>query len=267
MRILALALAVPLALLSFGCHTLHETSSSAPVTAETADKEGDSGADEKETKADKVKKAERALDDARVELKIARQECEAASRKQKDTLEESEYERAKAHEALDLFRKVTKPLELKKLELSYDRSKNNVEEEKAKLEELLSMYRKEDFASATKELVLARGRKGLEFANRSLEHDQIEAAMARDTELPRKDGDLDLAVRKAENALREAKAEQAKLSDENELKLRKAERAVDDAEKDLAKQKAAKEPAAKTDKAKKEASEPKEMKDAKAAKT
>jgi hypothetical protein len=99
------------------------------------------------------------------------------------------------------------------------------------------MYKKEDFAALTKELVLNRGKKNLEFANRSLEHEKIEAATTRDVELPRKEKDLQLALRKAENKLREEKAEQLKMADENELKLRKAERAVDDAEKAVAKMK------------------------------
>lgn len=262
MRIRDIALVVPLAALSFSCSSMHATSATTSETAAAESKEsGDDPAEEKESKADKVKKAERALDDARVELKIARQECEAASRKQKDETEEAEYELGKAREALDLFQKTAKPLELQKLQLNYDRSITNVEEEKAKLEELLSMYKKEDFASATKELVLMRGKKGLEFANRSLEQDRIEAEATRNIELPRKEKDLELALHKAENTLRESKAEQAKLSDENELKLRKAERAVDDAEKDLAKQKSAKDPNEKKDP--KAAKETKETKAAK----
>ncbi|MDZ4774456.1 MAG: hypothetical protein SGI72_15115 [Planctomycetota bacterium] len=249
MKLLDLALVVPLFTLAPSCASLKsDAADKALVDADAAKEEGDEG-DEKESPADKLKKAERALEDARVELKIARMDTQAAERKQKDAIEEAEYEVAKTKEALDVFKKVAKPLEQDKLKLSWDRSVQNVEETKAELEELMAMYKKEDFASLTRELVLSRGKKRLEFANRGLEHDKIEASVATDVELPRKEKDLDLELKKAENGLREARAEQSKLTDENEFKLKKAERAVDDAEKDLAKVKTKAAKAAKETKA------------------
>src|SRR6185436_18900329 len=106
--------------------------------------------DEKDAAAEKVKKSERALEDARAELKITRQECQAAERKQKDEITDAEYGVAKAKEALEVFQKTTKPLELDKLKLSWDRSVENVEETKQELEELMAMYKKEDLAKLTK---------------------------------------------------------------------------------------------------------------------
>ena len=100
------------------------------------------------------------------------------------------------------------------------------------------MYKKEEFAALTKELVINRGKKNLEFANRNLQQEETELAQTRDVELPRKEKDLQMALHKAENKLREEKAAQEKMADENELKLRKAERAVDEAQKELDKLKA-----------------------------
>ena len=235
MQLKHLALVLPLVAFAPSCSTLKgDAGDKSHATADKSEAADDEG-DEKDSQADKQRKAERELEDARVELKIARQECQAADRKQKDEIEDAEFDLAKAREELEQFQKVTKGLELDKLKLSLERSVQGVDETKAELEELLSMYQKEEFASATTELVLMRGRKRLEFANRGLEVDTVEAAATRDVELPRKNKDLEMGLKKSENSLREARAAAAKLLDENELKLKKAERAVDDAERDLAK--------------------------------
>jgi hypothetical protein len=233
MRFIELCCLVPLSLLAFSCQSTHTGADPAPADKTEAKAKPDKGDDDKDAKEDKVKKKEHELDDARMQLKIARQDTQAAERKQKDDVEDAQYGMEKAREALEQFQKVTRPLELAKDELGYDRAKERVEESKQELEELMSMYKKEEFAALTKELVVNRGKKNLEFANRSLQQQEIERAQSRDVELPRKEKDLQLALHKAENKLREEKAEQEKLADENELKLRKAERAVDDAQKEL----------------------------------
>ncbi|MBL8860230.1 MAG: hypothetical protein JNL28_17105 [Planctomycetes bacterium] len=238
MKLRDLACLIPLVLLAASCNTLKSDTADKEPAAAKAEQADKDGKEDKESQADKQRKAERELEYARVELKIARQECQAAERKHKDEIEAAEFDLVKAREELDQFQKVAKGLELDKVKLSLERSVQNVDETKAELEELLSMYKKEEFASATKELVLMRGRKRLEFANRALEQDKIEASTTRDFELPRKQRDLEMALKKSENSLREARAEQVKLADENELKLKKAERAVDDAERELAKLKA-----------------------------
>lgn len=250
MKLSHLALVLPLLAFAPACNSLKSDSRPAGATAALEETAGDKqDGDEEETTADKLKKAEHGLEDARAELKIARQECQAGERKQKDEVEEAEYGLAKAREALEVFQRVAKPLELSKIELSLDRSAQSVQEIKQELEEIMAMYKKEDFASLTKELVISRSKKRLEFENREMEHEKTRAATERDVEIPRKEKDLDLEVKKAEAALREARAEQAKSADENELKMKKAERAVDDAEKELAKLKAqaAKEKAASKD--------------------
>jgi hypothetical protein len=272
MKLLDLVFALPLVALVPSCAS--PTASAAEPDAKSAEAGGDKEPkkgdedDEKDSPADKVKKAEFALDDARLELKISRQECQAAERKQKDEITEAEYKLAKSKEALDVFQKTTKPLELDKLKLSWDRSVQNVEESKQELEELMAMYKKEDLATLTKELVLNRGKKRLDFANRNLEHDKVEAATTREVELPRKEHDLDLEVKKAENNLREERASRDKLADQNELKMKKAEREVDEAEKNLAKAKAKAAKAKEKEAAKdgKDAKETKDAKDTKAAK-
>jgi hypothetical protein len=238
MRFYELACLLPLAVLAPACQST--SSSAAKPDAPAKAKPGGDG--DEDSKEEKIKKKERELEDARLQLTIAKMEAQAAERKAKDEIEEAEYNLGKAKEALDTFQKVTRNLELSKAALGFDRARQRAEESKAELEELMSMYKKEEFAALTKELVLARGQKNLEFANRALEQQRTEQAATRDVELPRKEKDLQLALHKAENKLREEKAEQQKLSHENELKMRKAERAVDDADKAVAKMKSAAEP-------------------------
>jgi len=237
MRFLDLCCLVPLSLLVLACQSTQSAAKDAPTDKTEAKAKSDKGEDDKDAKEEKTKKKQRELDDARLQLTIARLETEAADRKEKDDLQDAEYGMEKAREALEQFQKVTRPLELAKAQLSFDRVQERAEESKQELEELMSMYKKEEFAALTKELVVNRGKKNLEFANRNLEQEATEMAHTRDVELPRKEKDLQMALHKAESKLREEHKEQEKLVSENELKLRKAERAVDDAEKELEKMK------------------------------
>lgn len=220
------------------CSSMHATPESGSGKTAASDdgakaKSKDDADDEKDSNEDKAKKKERDVADARIQLSITQKDCEAAERKQKDEVEEAEYGMGKAREALEHFQKVTRKLEEEKAQLGVDQAKNRVEEQKQNLEELMSLYKAEDFAAVTKEKVIGRGQKQFEFANRNLAQEEVELATTRDVELPRKEKDLELALHKAENKLREEKFEQAKLAQENELKLRKAERAVDDGQQEL----------------------------------
>jgi hypothetical protein len=85
--------------------------------------------------------------------------------------------------------------------------------------------------------VINRSKKQLEFGNRSVENATKELESKRDFELPKKEKDLQLALTKAENGLREAKAEQTKWNEEKELKLRKSDQSMEDLEKEIKKMK------------------------------
>jgi hypothetical protein len=216
-----------------------ETKSSAAVADDSKGKED---GDEPSAK-DKLAKAEREVENNRLELKIAQAEAEASARKSQDEVDEKEHALQEATSALDQFMKNERELELSKVKLGLDRATWRLEAEKQELAELEAMYQKDDVATLTKELVLQRGRKGVEFAERDLGHEQREASATREFELPKKQRALEQEKREKENALREAKAEKQKSADEIELKLRKARAELEDAEKALTK---AREKAAKT---------------------
>ncbi len=90
------------------------------------------------------------------------------------------------------------------------------------------MYKKEDFASLTKELVIQRGKKSLEFAQRGLELAKKSQEQLVSHELAKKELELDQAVERAEKALLEANAKKEKCAAECKLKAMKADHHVDE---------------------------------------
>lgn len=222
-------LVLPLTFSFVACESMPR-SESTEVAAEA--EEGDEEADDSK---EEVAKAERALEDAKIELRIANAEAEGAARKAADEIDGAETALRVATEALDQFMKAERDLELSQVTLDLDQASWRVEAEKQELAELEAMYKRDDVATLTKELVLQRGKKGVEFAERGLAHEQRQAAAKRDFELPRKQRELEFEKKEHENALREARAEAATGKDGIELKLRKAKAEVDDAEKALAK--------------------------------
>lgn len=249
MRLVDLVLVLPFVSFAAACTSTVERPSKGEVVASVAEpkdgskpdaKSGESGGD-KESKSEKIEKKARALDDAKLELKISGMECDAQTRKAKDAVEDARLVREKAKDALDHFQRIDKELETKKAELDFERAKWGTEENKQELDELMAMYKKDEVATLTKELVIGRGKKRLEFANRNIEHAQKELSIKLDFEIPRKEKDLQRALDKAEAGLREALAEQSKQEKENELKLRRHEHSVDDLEKEIKKLKESKE--------------------------
>jgi len=235
MKRFLLLCALPLTLWTASCESMPSSKSEAPaVDAAASGDKGKEDSDEPSAK-DKVAKAEREVEDGRIELKIAQAEAESAARKAQDDVDDAEHSLQEATNALDQFMKNEREFELSKVKLGLDRASWRLEAEKQELAELEAMYQKDDVAALTKELVLQRGRKGVEFAERELAHEQREASATREFELPKKQREMEQEKREKENALREAKAEKQKSVDEIELKLRKARAGLEDAEKALAK--------------------------------
>jgi len=233
MKQLILLLALPMSLLFAGCESMPKESE-----RETAKVEADADDDAVAEAQEELTKAERAVQDARLELKIAQAETESTARKAQDEVESSENAVKVASDTLDHFLKAERDLELSEVQLGLDRATWRLEAERQEMAELEAMYQKDDVATLTKELVLQRGKKGVEFAERELAHEQREASMKREFELTQKLRELELEKRAKENALRETRAEQARSKDEIELKLRKARAQVEDAEKALTKARA-----------------------------
>lgn len=233
-------LLVPALALVAACASTSKTTSTSDSPTAKSDSKSDSKADAKakddaEEKAEKLKKKERELTYARAELKIARLGEEADVRESKSSIEECEHKLSVAMKDRDNFKKVEQPMKLTESQLGYDRAAQRMKEAQEELNELKSMYKQEEIATLTKELVLSRGEANLAFAKRSLELEQQRMANLRDHDLAKKQKEVDLAVEKAERTLKEAKEKQTKSVAEAELKRMKGEHKIDEIETEIAK--------------------------------
>lgn len=210
----------------------HETVAPAPVVAEEAAAQVEK-ADEAKDKKKEIAAKTRELEFARLELKIEKQKLAAAARKAQDEVETSEYAFKKAAAALEQFDKVEQPLALAQAQLSLDRATWGMEEDRQELAELQKLYAENQVEGTTKELVIQRSQKKLDFAKTALEHEQKEFDAKKGFELPAKRKDLERAKVEAEKELRDARAEKTRTADENELELRKQEAKLDDLEKEI----------------------------------
>src|SRR5215203_1106646 len=147
-----LLFALPLFLGLAACQSTPKSSADDAKPAESAKAEDKT--EENEDAAYEVAKAERAVQHAHIEHKIAQAEIEAATRKGQDSLQSAETELKNATDALEQFQKAERELELSKVQLGLDRAAWQLEAERQELGELEAMYKKDDVATLTKELVL-----------------------------------------------------------------------------------------------------------------
>lgn len=197
--------------------------------------DADSDKDDAEKDDLEILKKERELAYSRMELAVAKLSVEAESREGDEAIRDAEESLALARNEMEEFEKVDREKSIARSDLSLDRGKWSREMSAQELGELQAMYQAEEFAQLTKELVLTRGQKSLEFAERDLALDRKDAAQLREYELPRKEKELARKVAKAERALADARAKKGKGDIERELKLLRATNAVDEAERELAK--------------------------------
>jgi hypothetical protein len=89
-------------------------------------------------------------------------------------------------------------------------------------------YKKDQFAKDTKELVLTRHRKQLEFATRELELQEKRYADMEHEKLPRDQREKEKKLRDAEQSVREAEVAVRKTELQNKVKLDKAHFEIDE---------------------------------------
>jgi hypothetical protein len=188
-----------------------------------------------EAKAEALQKKERELSYAKLQLQITVLEQQADARSQQNAIAEAERGVRRAEEELSDYQKAHKALEQAERELSTDQQKENLRETQQEFDELESMYKDEDFAKKTKELVLSRGKARLDFSRRGLEIAATRRDFQTSVVLPRKERDLNVALEKARTALEDARggAERKKLS--NQLQMLRAEDGIKDLEKEIEK--------------------------------
>jgi HlyD family secretion protein len=146
------------------------------------------------------------LAQARIDLTLAELEVQTAQTKAERALAEATRELKEEELELAVFPEHERPQQLDDARLGLDRAAHRLELEQDELGELTAMYEQDDFAELTKELVLKRGRKGVEFAERSLTLERAKLQLLEGETLPKKERELRAAVDKARSAVEVAQA-------------------------------------------------------------
>jgi hypothetical protein len=193
-----------------------------------ADDEAEDDAEEKEDQREERDDAIADLAKARLDLEIARMEAMHESRRDRVASEEARKDKEEAQLKLDTFLRDEKPERLARLELGLEQGRDRVYQSEQELKELEAMYAAEDFASMTKELVLHRGRKQVEFARRELALDESAAKRTREVELPLEETEKQRALEKAQDAHIVANEDYEKNELGRVMRVSDATRAVDD---------------------------------------
>jgi len=204
---------------------------------------GDAAAND--SKVEALQKKERELNYAKLQFQVTELELQADERAQKNSIADAERGVRKSEEELSDYLQSQMKIESAERALSLDQQQEGVRENQQEYDELESMYKDEDFAKKTKELVLSRGKARLGFAQRGMELANTRREFHEKTVMPRKERDLRETLEKARMGLEEgrAMAERKKLS--NQLQLLRAKDGLDDLQKEVEKlKKATEKPAA-----------------------
>lgn len=236
---LALSCAALACLPLVACSSLGSHESASAGAAAEAGAKGDKDAEKKEEKQDEIAKKEFELECGKLELQIKRLSIDASNRSTQEEIAAAERELRDAKEAVETFQAHEKPLKLADGQLDLDESEQFRKQAQQELDELKAMYKQEELASLTKELVVSRSEKQLEFAKRRFEMQVKNTEHQRSTALPRHERELGETLAKAEKALAEKRQAAEKQKLEQQLELMRAERGLKDLEKEIAKLKKA----------------------------
>ena len=205
-----------------------------PVSAQDEPKKETPKANSAATLAKKARKLEHELMVSRMKLEVARLDTQIKAETAKAGLAKSGRETKNAKDAVAHFDKVAAPTRVKEAQITLDAAKNAAEQAKDEYNELVAMYKAEEFAEMTKELVLKRGRHNLDLAERRL---QVQVGKLQDLEksvLPRERAALKGKLQDAESGFRRAQLTTEKTKLEIRIAVSEAEHAVNTNQADLA---------------------------------
>ena len=243
MRIL---LSLSLLFLFASCRSTPDGAGPTPGPAEPVAKAADARqAEEKAKEEQKQKEAQRKqktkdlrnkqreLDYAKIELQTGELDRRVRAMTVDAALKRTALELERARTELDVFLGEVKPRELEEKRIALDQSTYSAEHSKDELGELTAMYEADEFARATKELVLKRGRRQLEMADRYLAVAKKESAHFEQHTLPQRERDLRQKVADAEVERKKAEIEADKARIEMDLAARKGAERISDLEDDI----------------------------------
>lgn len=172
---------------------------------------------------------------ANVDLELAKLSVGVSKSEASAGLARAERQHAEAAKALEQFKAVEMPLRVQDGQLDVDEAKFGIEMKKIELEELLAMYKNDTMAESTKEIVVKREKRELEFMQLRLAMQETRFATLTGFELPHELADKEDAVRQAEEALAKARVEAQKTELETKKSIDEAARKIRTLERELAK--------------------------------
>jgi len=197
-----------------------------------ADK-ADKKADERAAKEKELRNKKRDLDYARIALDTGALDREMRTLGADRALANARHEVDKAQTELDVFLGAQKLRETDEKKLGIDSQTYRAEEAKDEQAELESMYKEDEFAKKTKELVLKRGKRQVELSDRSLDLARREQDQFEKHTLPDRERDLRHKLDEAKLDVKKAELDQRKATIELDVQRRQAEDKVHDLEQDV----------------------------------
>jgi len=189
--------------------------------------------EERATKEKELRNKKRELDYARLGLETAAIDRQVRSLVVEVGLSRARLDLDKAKKELDLFLTAHKPREVEEHKITIDAQTYRAEEAKDEQAELESMYKDDEFAKKTKELVLKRGKRQVELADRGLAVAKKEQEVFEQHTLPDRERDLRRKVDDGETEVKKTELEQRKAALELDVQKRQAEDKVHDLELDV----------------------------------
>jgi len=231
----------PLPLTAGACAALALLLSSCLFSIEAHERDGDwrdetgraAGGEQDHERAQK----ERALELARGKLEVARAAAADEVAAAEASWHRAEHELKEAETALEHYRASEAPQALAEQELELERARFARDGKAVELAQMEADYERfgaEHYARMTKEIVVTRARKELEFAETRLKLAEVERASAAEHEIPAKERELEQARVDAQVALDRARAALERTRRSGELDVLEAEGALLDAEHELA---------------------------------
>ncbi len=160
-------------------------------------------------KDEKADQSEKAAKEAKLAIAKLENEIDALDVESKRTEAKLASERAKreldiATNALEQFRTVEMPTKVAEAELEFESSGFEIELGQLELQELVNMYKQDQFAESGKELVVNRDRRRLEFQTRRHEFAKKRLDTLKTYELPKAMGEKSEELAKAKEAFDKA---------------------------------------------------------------
>ncbi len=220
---------VLLTLFVSACALPVQSGDSSTTTPKTEDKEK-----KEESKARKKDELKRKIEIARIKIEVTKAVVKSFEIETELELNKAKTEKDLAERELKQFSDVDMPRRLEESKLGIQESKDYVQDSKDELAQLEDMYKDGDLADKTREIVLQRGRRRVERANKRLALQEVEAQSLEKYKLPLEKEKLSLALKEKVDALQKAERDAAKEKLEKKIATIEAEAELANLEMELA---------------------------------